>query len=99
MAACYDFSQLFLVFYLATIRRIRIIMNNSEITQSQEILLQITKVVETECAQDASALLAEGFVLLGVGNSVFVDSESRFIYSLGFPKPTEELSDWARTNF
>ena len=74
-------------------------MNNSEITSSQEILLQVTKVVETECAQDATALLADGFVLLGVGNSVFLDAESRFVYSLGFPKPIEELSHWARTNF
>ena len=74
-------------------------MNNSEITSSQEILLQVTKIVETECAQDASALLADGFVLLGVGNSVFVDAESRFVYTLGFPKPIEELSHWARSNF
>ena len=74
-------------------------MDNSEITSSQEILLQVTKIVETECAQDASALLADGFVLLGVGNSVFVDSESRFVYTLGFPKPIEELSHWARSNF
>ena len=74
-------------------------MSNPEITSSQEILLQVTKIVETECAQDASALLADGFVLLGVGNSVFVDSESRFVYTLGFPKPIEELSHWARSNF
>ena len=74
-------------------------MSKSEITSSQEILLQVTKVVETECAQDATALLADGFVLLGVGNSVFLDAESRFVYSLGFPKPIEELSHWARTNF
>ena len=74
-------------------------MNNSEITGSQDILLQITKIVETECAKDASALLADGFVLLGVGNSVFDDSESRFVYTLGFPKPIEELSHWACSNF
>jgi len=74
-------------------------MDNSEITTSQEILLQVTKIVETECAQDASALLAEGFVLLGVGNSVFEDNDSRFVYSLGFPKPIEELSHWANSNF
>ncbi|TWX67748.1 hypothetical protein ESZ36_10530 [Colwellia demingiae] len=74
-------------------------MSNSEITSSQEILLQITKIVETECAQDATALLADGFVLLGVGNSVFVDAESRFVYTLGFPKPIEELSHWVRSNF
>ncbi|MDX2370198.1 MAG: hypothetical protein QNK36_17620 [Colwellia sp.] len=74
-------------------------MDNSEITSSQEILLQVTKIVETECAQDASALLADGFVLLGVANSIFVDAESRFVYTLGFPKPIEELSHWARSNF
>ena len=74
-------------------------MSNSEITSSQEILLQVTKVVETECAQDATTLLADGFVLLGVGNSVFADAESRFVYTLGFPKPIEELSHWARSNF
>ena len=74
-------------------------MSNSEITSSQEILLQITKIVETECAQDATALLADGFVLLGVGNSVFIDAESRFVYTLGFPKPIEELSHWVRSNF
>ena len=74
-------------------------MKNSEITSSQDILLQVTKIVETECAQDASALLVDGFVLLGVGNSVFVDAESRFVYTLGFPKPIEELSHWARSNF
>ena len=74
-------------------------MNNSEITSSQEILLNVTKIIETECVQDASALLIDGFVLLGVGNSVFVDAESRFVYSLGFPKPIEELSHWASSNF
>ncbi|KGJ93936.1 hypothetical protein [Colwellia psychrerythraea] len=74
-------------------------MNASEITSSQQTLLQITKVVETECAQDASALLLDGFVLLGVGNNVFADSESRFVYSLGFPKPIKDLSHWASVNF
>lgn len=74
-------------------------MNNSEITSSQEILLNVTKIVETECVQDASALLVDGFVLLGVGNSVFVDAQSRFVYTLGFPKPIEELSHWASSNF
>ncbi|OUR81536.1 hypothetical protein A9Q75_07535 [Colwellia psychrerythraea] len=74
-------------------------MSNSEITTSQEILLQVTKIVETECAQDASKLLADGFILLGVGNSVFVDNDSRFVYSLGFTKPIEELSHWASSNF
>lgn len=74
-------------------------MNTLEITSSQEILLQVTKIIETECAQDASALFAEGFVLLAVGNSIFEDSESRFVYSLGYLKPIEELSDWARSNF
>lgn len=74
-------------------------MKNSEITRSEDVLHQVTKVVETECAQDASKLLAEGFVLLGVGNSVFEDNESRFVYTLGFPKPIEELSHWVRSNF
>jgi hypothetical protein len=74
-------------------------MNRSQITSSQEILLQVTKVIETECAQDVSALLVDGFVLLGIGNSIFDDSENRFVYSLGFTRPIAELSDWARTNF
>jgi len=74
-------------------------MNISETTTSKDIQLQVSKIIETECAKDASALLAEGFVLLGVGNSIFEDSESRFVYSLGFIKPICELSDWARTNF
>lgn len=74
-------------------------MKDSEITSLQEVLLQVTKVVETECPEDVSALLADGFVLLGVGNSIFEDSEHRFVYSLGFPKPIDELSDWARANF
>lgn len=74
-------------------------MSNSEITHSQEILLQVTKIIETECAQDASTLLIEGFVLLGVGNSVFEDTENRFVYTLGFPKPIKELSHWASSNF
>ena len=74
-------------------------MNNSEIASSQKTLHQVTKIVETECAQDASALLADGFVLLRVGNSIFADSESRFVYTLGFPKPIEELSHWACSNF
>ena len=74
-------------------------MDNVEITKSQETLLKITKIVETECAQDASALLEEGFVLLAVSTSVFEYSENRFVYSLGFPKPIVELSHWARSNF
>ena len=74
-------------------------MNNANITSAQEILLKVTKIIETECAQDASALLVEGFVLLGVGNSVFEDSENRFVYTLGFLQPIEELSHWASSNF
>ncbi len=74
-------------------------MDSAQLTSAKEILLQVTKVIETECAQDANALLAEGFVLLGVGNSIFEDSESRFVYTLGFIKPIVELSDWARANF
>lgn len=61
--------------------------------------MEITKIVETACAQDASALLEEGFVLLVVSTSVFEDSENRFVYSFGFPKPIVELSHWARSNF
>lgn len=74
-------------------------MANMEITKSQETLLKITKIIETECAQDASRLLEEGFVLLGVSTSVFEDNENRFVYSLGFPKPIVELSHWVRSNF
>ncbi len=74
-------------------------MSKFEVTKSQEILIRVTKIIETECAQDASSLLTEGFILLGVGNNIFEDDENRFVYSLGFPKPIEELSDWARTNF
>ncbi|MDN3652518.1 hypothetical protein QWY77_07035 [Thalassotalea ponticola] len=74
-------------------------MCDLEETASQNILIKITKIIETECAKDASTLLSEGFVLLAVGNNVFNDDENRFVYSLGFPKPTEELSDWARDNF
>lgn len=74
-------------------------MNISEITNSQDVLLQVTKIIETECAQDASKLLNENFVLLGVGNSVFDDNENRFVYTLGFTKPTSELSQWVRANF
>ncbi|WP_299794663.1 hypothetical protein [uncultured Shewanella sp.] len=74
-------------------------MDNVDITESQEILLQVTKIVETECPQDASTLLSEGFVLLAVNTNVFQDSENRFVYSLGFPKPTDKLSDWAKSNF
>ena len=67
--------------------------------KSQDILLQITKIVETSYAGDADALLKDGFVLLGVSETVFEDSENRFVYSLGFPKPLAELSDWATKNF
>ena len=74
-------------------------MNNSDINSSQEILLKVSKIIETECAQDASALLVDGFVLLGVGNSFFADTENRFVYTMGFPKPIEELSHWANSNF
>ncbi len=74
-------------------------MNTVEAKSSKEVLREVTKIIETECAQDASALLTEDFVLLAVGNSIFEDSESRFVYSLGFTKPIAELSDWARSNF
>ncbi|MGS0680907.1 hypothetical protein ACVBIL_07100 [Shewanella sp. 125m-7] len=72
---------------------------NVEMIKSQAVMLKITKVVETECHQDACALLNEGFVLLGINTNVFEDSENRFVYSLGFPKPADKLSDWARSNF
>ncbi|MCP4322433.1 MAG: hypothetical protein GY787_11415 [Alteromonadales bacterium] len=73
-------------------------MNLPDESNSQEVLLKVTKIIETECAQDASALLVDGFVLLVVGNSIYDDCESRFVYSLGFPTPTSELSKWARAN-
>ncbi|WP_448548471.1 hypothetical protein [Thalassotalea fusca] len=74
-------------------------MSDLEETASQNKLWKITKIVETECSKDASTLLNEGFILLAVGNNIFNDDENRFVYSLGFPKPIEELSDWARDNF
>lgn len=74
-------------------------MDNVEITKSQETLLKITKIVETACVQDASTLLEEGFLLLAVSTCVYDDNENRFVYSLGFPKPIAELSQWARANF
>ncbi|WP_281558388.1 hypothetical protein [Thalassomonas sp. RHCl1] len=74
-------------------------MAHTEINKAQEALLKITKIIETECAADASFLLSEGFVLLGVGNSIFEDSENRFVYSLGFPKPLAELSESVQNNF
>ncbi|WP_299807369.1 hypothetical protein [uncultured Shewanella sp.] len=66
---------------------------------AQEVLLNITKIIETECSQDASTLLGEGFVLLAVNTNVFEDSENRFVYALGFPKPIDKLSEWAKSNF
>ncbi|GIU28453.1 hypothetical protein L2719_16155 [Shewanella schlegeliana] len=74
-------------------------MDKLTMDNAQEVLLQITKIVETECSQDASALLDEGFVLLAVNTNVFEDSENRFVYALGFPKPLGQLSDWAKSNF
>ena len=66
---------------------------------TSEHLAQITKIIETACFQDANTLLLEGFVLLAVNKSIFEDSENRFAYTLGFPKPVTELSDWAISNF
>ncbi|WDE10270.1 hypothetical protein [Thalassomonas haliotis] len=74
-------------------------MEHSEIAKTPETLLKITRIIETECAGDASFLLSEGFVLLGVGKSIFEDSENRFVYSLGFPKPLSQLSDSVLNNF
>lgn len=74
-------------------------MEHTEITKTQETLLKISKIIETECARDASFLLSEGFVLLGIANSIFEDSENRFVYSLGFPKPLSKLSESVLNNF
>ncbi|GIU30474.1 hypothetical protein [Shewanella sp. MBTL60-007] len=74
-------------------------MDKLTMDSAQEVLLKITKIVETECSQDASALLDDGFVLLAVNTNVFEDSENRFVYALGFPNPIDELSDWAKSNF
>lgn len=74
-------------------------MDKLTMDSSQEVLLNITKIVETECSQDASALIDEGFVLLAINTNVFEDSENRFVYSLGFPKPVDKLSEWAKSNF
>ncbi|GAA5218598.1 hypothetical protein ACFSJ3_08600 [Corallincola platygyrae] len=74
-------------------------MIQSDVATAQETLLRITKIIETEVAKDASALLEEGFVLLGVAHSVFEDSENRFVYTLGFPKPLSELSESVRNNY
>lgn len=76
-----------------------LMMEHTDITKAQAILLSITKIIETECAGDASALLSEGFVLLGVSNSIFEDSENRFVYVLGFPKPLSELSESILNNY
>jgi len=69
------------------------------INSADEILLKITKIIETESASDADHLLEEGFILLGVAKSIFEDSENRFIYSLGFPKDKSLLSSWVLNNF
>ncbi len=66
------------------------------VTKEQEVLLQITKIIETECNHDANALLQDGFILLGVNKIDFEDNDNKFIYSLGFPKPLSELSEWAK---
>ena len=66
------------------------------ITKEQELLLQITKIIETECVHDANALLEDGFILLSVNKIDFEDDDNKFIYSLGFIKPLSELSEWAK---
>lgn len=74
-------------------------MDNVETSKAQQTLLEISKIIETEYAGDANALLAEGFVLLGVSNCIFEDSENRFVYTLGFPKPITQLSEATKSNF
>ena len=69
-------------------------MDNIE--KEQEVLFQITKIIETEYVNDANGLLENGFILLSVNKIDFEDSERKFVYSLGFPKPLSELSDWAK---
>jgi len=66
------------------------------VTKEQEVLFQITKIIETECNHDANSLLQDGFVLLGVNKIDFEDDDNKFIYSLGFPKPLSELSELAK---
>lgn len=66
---------------------------------AQETLLKVTKIVETQHAADADALLHEGFVLLAVSESSSERSEYRFVYSLGYPNSREHLSEWVINNF
>lgn len=66
------------------------------VSKDQEVLLQITKIIETECVHDSNALLQDGFVLLGVNKISYEDDDNKFIYSLGFPKPISELSEFAK---
>ncbi len=74
-------------------------MEKIETTTSQDIFVTVTKIIETECYSDATELLKEGFVLLGVANNIYEDDGNRFIYSLGFLRPLDELSDWVKSNF
>ena len=66
------------------------------VTKEQEVLFQITKIIETECVHDANALLQDGFVLLSVNKIDFEDDDNKFMYSLGFAKPLSELSEFAK---
>ena len=69
-------------------------MDNVE--KEQEVLFQITKIIETEYVNDANGLLQDGFILLSVNKIGFEDTDNKFIYSLGFPKALSELSEWAK---
>jgi hypothetical protein len=66
------------------------------IAKEQEVLLQITKIIETEHVHDANRLLDDGFILLSVNKIDFEDDDNKFIYSLGFAKPLSELPEWAK---
>ena len=66
------------------------------VTKEQDVLFQITKIIETEYVNDANGLLQDGFILLSVNKIDFEDTEKKFIYSLGFPKPLSKLSEWAK---
>jgi len=71
-----------------------------EPSNTQDILLSVTKIYETEHSGDASALLSRhSFVLLGISENSFSDEENRFIYSLGYVGDPDEMSDWAKNFF
>ncbi|WP_444926756.1 hypothetical protein ACJJI4_01125 [Microbulbifer sp. TRSA002] len=70
-----------------------------EEVKSLEVLQKITKIIETRHVGDANGLLRHGFVLMGVSEHSDEDSATRFLYTLGFPKPLSELSHWVEANF